>query len=283
MQEPDRNTLDKYTQFTMPYPNKIEPDLELTQFPVFADIEKTNPTKDQLLLRGEEARRLNIIFDNNNTSYEDKNIKEILSNDLKNTGKTDDIYDTDLPDCFMRSAVVKVNTGSNKIKNMNNIKTENENLEKFENDENAEKFNEIKNNIKEEVENKNEEENYDDFDIDIDYEKNENDYENADEDKKDDIRRYNDIYADINNNDDEKDNESYMIENKIKDFKKEKDYAIIDIEEAGSEVHMAKDEQKIKSDHDTSWNDREIIDMDDPYFNGIYSPNEEEEKIKKKK
>ena len=282
MQESERNTLDKFTQFTMPYPNRIEPDLELAQFPLFSDIERTNPTKDQLLLRGEEARRLNIIFDNNNTSYEDKNIKEILSNDLKNTGRMDDIYDIDLPDCFMRSAVVKVNTGSNKIKNMNNIKTENENLEKFENDENAEKFNEIKNNIKEEVENKNEEENYDDFDIDIDYEKNENDYENADEDKKDDIRRYNDIYADINNNDDEKDNESYMIENKIKDFKKEKDYAIIDIEEAGSEVHMAKDEQKIKSDHDTSWNDREIIDMDDPYFNGIYSPNEEEEKIKKK-
>ena len=281
MQESERNTLDKFTQFTMPYPNRIEPDLELAQFPLFSDIEKTNPTKDQLLLRGEEARRLNIIFDNNNTSYEDKNIKEILSNDLKNTGKTDDIYDTDLPDCFMRSAVVKVNTGSNKIKNMNNIKTENENLEKFENDENAEKINGIKNNIKEEVENQNEEENYDDFDIDIDYEK--NDYENANENKKDDIQRYNDIYADINNNDEEKDNESYMIENKIKDFKKEKDYAIIDIEEAGSEVHMTKDDQKIKSDHDASWNDREIIDMDDPYFNGIYSPNEEEEeKIKKK-
>ena len=45
MQESEINTLDKYTQFTMPYPNRIEPDLELSQFPIFTDIEKTNPNK----------------------------------------------------------------------------------------------------------------------------------------------------------------------------------------------------------------------------------------------
>ena len=58
MQESEINTLDKHTQFTMPYPNRIEPDLELSQFPIFTDIEKTNPNKEQLLLRGEESKRL---------------------------------------------------------------------------------------------------------------------------------------------------------------------------------------------------------------------------------
>ena len=123
IQESEIKTLDKYTQFTQPYPNRIEPDLELNQFPIFTDIELTNPTKDQLLLRREESKRLNIIFDNNNTSYEDKNIKDILSKDIKNSSRMDDIYDIDLPDCFMRSAVVKSHN-NNEMKKGENIKEE---------------------------------------------------------------------------------------------------------------------------------------------------------------
>lgn len=278
MQESEINTLDKYTQFTMPYPNKVEPDLELSQFPIFTDIEKTNPTKEQLLLRREESRRLNIIFDNNNTSYEDKNIKDILSNDLKNTGRMDDIYDIDLPECFMRSAVVKVNTSNNKIHSVNNIKKEK--IEKFENDENIEQLN----NPKEEFENKKEDENYDDFDIDIDYDKNENNHE--DEGEGENIEGYNLYDKDnFNNKDNDNfDNENDIIENKIKEFKKEKDYAIIDIEEGEIEEDtIKKNEKKIELEYESKWNNKDIIDIDET-FNEGENQNllKEEEKIKKK-
>ena len=93
---------EKYTQFTPPYPNKYEPDLELKAFPSFTDIEIKNPSKSQLLIRAKEARRLNIIYDNNNNFTEDKNIKEILSNEKKNSNKYNDVYNIDLPNCFMR-------------------------------------------------------------------------------------------------------------------------------------------------------------------------------------
>ena len=121
--EQDRpKSLEKYTQFTQPYPNRIESDLELNEFPVWTDIELSNPTKTQLKLRGEEAKRLNIIYDNNNTSYEDKNIKEILSSNGKLSNRMDDIYDIELPDCFMRPSVVK-------LQNENNLKIKEETLE----------------------------------------------------------------------------------------------------------------------------------------------------------
>ena len=100
-------TKEKYTQFTPPYPNKYELNLELDEFPKFVDIENNNPTKSQLSLRAEEAKRLNIIYDNNNNFYEDKNIKNILSTENNNSNRMNDIYNIDLPNCFMRSSVVK--------------------------------------------------------------------------------------------------------------------------------------------------------------------------------
>ena len=275
MQESEINTLDKYTQFTMPYPNRIEPDLELSQFPIFTDIEKTNPNKEQLLLRGEESKRLNIIFDNNNTSYEDKNIKDILSNDLKNTGRMDDIYDIDLPDCFMRSAVVKVNSSNNVN---NNIKKEN--IEKFENDENTEKLNKSK----EEYKNKKVDENYDDFDIDIDYDKG-GSYR---EGEKDNVEEFNffgeDDNDNNNNNDDNIYKENDIIENKVNEFKKEKDYAIIDIEEGEiDESTINKNEERREPENESKWQNKDIIDIDEP-FNENEKQNllKEEEKFKKK-
>ena len=74
----------------------------LKAFPSFTDIEIKNPSKSQLLIRAKEARRLNIIYDNNNNYTEDKNIKEILSNEKKNSNKYNDVYNIDLPNCFMR-------------------------------------------------------------------------------------------------------------------------------------------------------------------------------------
>ena len=101
----EEKTQEKYTQFTPPYPNKYEQELELEEFPTFTDIELKNPTKSQLSLRHEEAKRLNIVYDNNNNFSEDKNIKEILSNNYKNSNKYNDVYDIDLPEIFMRSSI----------------------------------------------------------------------------------------------------------------------------------------------------------------------------------
>ena len=99
----EEKTQEKYTQFTPPYPNKYE--LELEEFPTFTDIEIKNPTKTQLSLRQEEAKRLNTVYDNNNNFSEDKNIKEILSNNFKNSNKYNDVYGIDLPKIFMRSSI----------------------------------------------------------------------------------------------------------------------------------------------------------------------------------
>ena len=101
----EEKTQEKYTQFTPPYPNKYEHELELNEFPTFTDIELRSPTKSQLSLRQEEKKRLNIVYDNNNNFSEDKNIKEILSNNFKNSNKYNDVYNIDLPDMFMRSSI----------------------------------------------------------------------------------------------------------------------------------------------------------------------------------
>ena len=148
---------EKYTQFTQPYPGQAEVDLELDSFPIFNEIEKKNPTKEQLMLRGEEAKRLNIIYDTNKVSYEDKNIRDILSNEYKNSNRMDDIYDIDLPEIFMRSSVVKLVNSSNKTNNTENIeeKKENSELDKVK-----------KENLDEKIKYEMPEE---DFDIDIDY------------------------------------------------------------------------------------------------------------------
>ena len=135
------------------------------------DIELTNPTKDQLLLRREESKRLNIIFDNNNTSYEDKNIKDILSKDIKNSSRMDDIYDIDLPDCFMRSAVVKSHN-NNEMKKGENIKEEKKEEKKEEIYIKKEINDNINKNFQLKNENKNEMANFGDFDIDIDFDNN---------------------------------------------------------------------------------------------------------------
>ena len=148
----EEKTQEKYTQFTPPYPNKYEPDLELNTFPSFTNIELKNPTQSQLSLRGEEAKRLNIIYDNNNNFSEDKNIKEILSNELKNSNKYNDIYDIDLPECFKRSSIV-----SNKKEKIEELKKDEPEEKKEEN---------INMNISN---NENIKKCEDDFDIDIDF------------------------------------------------------------------------------------------------------------------
>ena len=107
---PEEKTQEKYTQFIPPYPNRYEPDLELNEFPNFTNIEQKNPEETQLALRKEEAKRLNIIYDNNNDFSEDKNIKEIISNGVKNSNKYKDIYDIDLPSFFMRPSIVSKKT-----------------------------------------------------------------------------------------------------------------------------------------------------------------------------
>ena len=101
----EEKTQEKYTQFIPPYPNKYEPDLELEEFPTFTNIELRNPTKSELSLREEESKRLHIVYDNNNNFPEDKNINEIISNNFKNSNKYNDIYNIDLPECFMRSSM----------------------------------------------------------------------------------------------------------------------------------------------------------------------------------
>ena len=282
MKESEIKTLEKYTQFTQPYPNSIEKDLELDRFPTFVDIELKNPTKEQLLLRGEESKRLNIIFDNNNTSYEDKNIKEILSNDCKNSSRLDDIYDIDLPNCFMRSAVVKLNNSNN---NNNNIGYEN--IKKEINEENNIKTENKENNINCELDfenenkNKNEFDINDDYDIDIDFD---NNNENNDNDK----------YNEFNLID--KDNDSENNEDKLQEFKKDSNDNIIDIEDENKEgqINESKENKNINTntnsisnlfsndiynndnDDKPNLNNKEIIDINDP----IKEEKREKEQIK---
>ena len=256
MQEGRTKTLDKYTQFTQPYPNRIEPELELSYFPFFTDIELKNPTKDQLKLRGEESKRLNIIYDNNNISYEDKNIKEILSNDFKNSSRLDDIYDIDLPDCFMRSCVVKLNNYNNDIE-----KNESQNIKKE-----IEVVAVIKksdNNINLNLENDNKNENinnYDDFDIDIEYGNNEK-YEELNINENYSKEEY------LNNFEEkEKENNNYL--NKINDLNNNLSYTIIDIVD---------DEEDIKKGENYQLKENENINVISPYNNKI---KEEDNKIK---
>ena len=291
MKESEIKTVDKYTQFTQPYPNRIEPDLELNQFPTFTDIELTNPTKDQLLLRGEESKRLNIIFDNNNTSYEDKNIKEILSKNLKNTSRMDDIYDIDLPDCFMRSAVVKLeNNNNNENKKAENIKEEKKE-DLFIKKENNEIINQDSPSKKR---SKNEISKYGDFDIDIDIDDIDNtNYQNED---KNDVK--NEDKYDKEKNIEESD----TIDHKDKEDKEEQRYSIlnIDAEEENKNEEEVNDnnensfknninnkvkeeEDKIKSDFDN----KEIIDINEPMVEeekkSIKEKEKEQEIIKQKK
>lgn len=115
----EEKTQEKYTQFIPPYPNKFEPELHLNEFPKFENIEQKNPSESQISLRGKEAKRLNIIFDNNNYFSEDKNIKEILSNGLKNSNRYNDVYNIDLPNYFMPSSIRK-NEEIKKVKNEEN-------------------------------------------------------------------------------------------------------------------------------------------------------------------
>ena len=282
MNKSELKTLDKYTQFTQPYPNQIEQDLELNQFPTFTDIELTNPSKEQLLLRGEEAKRFNIILDNNNTSYEDKNIKKILSNDIKKTNRMDDIYDIELPDCFMRSAVVKLNN-SNKKNNNENIKEEkNEeiNIKKEKGEYNIDSFN-TGYGVKKEKEKKEEFEieRYEDFDIDIDID---NSYEK------------NEINIDEKSKSENNDEYNKFIEDKNQKYNLDKNYGIIDLEEymgleeSEGELNKSKENKngniiknkkknKIKEEETqikSEWYNKEIIDIAEPI-------KEEKNKIKK--
>ena len=277
MEQDEPKSSEKYTQFTQPYPNRIEPDLELNEFPVFTDIELTNPTKSQLNLRGEEAKRLNIIYDNNNTSYEDKNIKEILSSNGKIANRLDDIYDIDLPDCFMRPSVVKLQNDStlkikeetlelNKNSSLQNLEVELETDNKKEienkdnnvnNDENNDNNNENKNEniINHENENKenknenvNEKQNHmdinDDYEIDIDF----------DGDEKDQNENLN---VNVNGNIVDKNNIEEKKERGGEMLKPNKN----GIYNTSNPSHNIKKEDS--NNEISSWGNKDIIDMDD--------------------
>ena len=263
IQESEIKTLDKYTQFTQPYPNRIEPDLELNQFPIFTDIELTNPTKDQLLLRREESKRLNIIFDNNNTSYEDKNIKDILSKDIKNSSRMDDIYDIDLPDCFMRSAVVKSHN-NNEMKKGENIKEEKKEEKKEEIYIKKEINDNINKNFQLKNENKNEMANFGDFDIDIDFDNN-NIINNNNEDKND-VKNEDKCEKEKNNEENE------IIEDKNKEDIENQKYSIIDIDE-GDDNNIEEEEEGINKQNENNENENSLNKINDKI-------KEEENKIK---
>ena len=176
-------TKEKYTQFTPPYPNKYELNLELDEFPKFVDIENNNPTKSQLSLRAEEAKRLNIIYDNNNNFYEDKNIKNILSTENNNSNRMNDIYNIDLPNCFMRSSVVKeYNDIDNKKEKIEEKKIENNDNNMGNNIDNDNKLCD------------------DDFEIDIDYGylDNNNEFKNNEIKENIDNKELNDDFIDDN-------------------------------------------------------------------------------------
>ena len=122
-EQEEEKTQEKYTQLIPPYPNRFEPDLELEEFPTFTNIELKKPTESELSLRKEESKRLNIIFDDNNNNFsEDKNIKLILSNGLKNSNIYNDVYNIGLTDNFMPSSIVSRN-----IEEVKKVKTEENN------------------------------------------------------------------------------------------------------------------------------------------------------------
>ena len=279
MKQDEPKSLEKYTQFTQPYPNKIEPDLELNEFPVFTDIELTNPTKTQLSLRGEEAKRLNIIYDNNNTSYEDKNIKEILSSNGKIPNRLDDIYDIDLPDCFMRPSVVKLqNDNSLKIKeetlelnresSLKNLEVElgNDNKNEIENkDNNDEDKNNNNGNI---IENKIDHEN--------ENKENKNENENVNVNEKQNHVDINDDYEiDIDFDGDEKEenenlnlNGNIVNKNNIEEKKeKEKEKGEMPKPNKNGIYNGSNPSHNIKKEDSnngiSSWDNKDIIDMDE--------------------
>ena len=249
----EEKTQEKYTQFTPPYPNKYEPELELEEFPTFTDIELKNPTKSQLSLRQEEAKRLNIVYDNNNNFLEDKNIKEILSNNLKNSNKYNDVYDIDLPDIFMRSSI------DNEKK---------EKIEETKKDETEEKK-EIKNKP-----------NYDDdYDIDINFTEkemneikkevinNENDNNNIDEYKKEKDNNYQLKYMDSEELN--KHYKMYYIDEN--DFKEE----LLNKRKSNTENHHEENDLKIN-------NDNFDIEIDNEKQNDLESNKINNSKVKKK-
>ena len=249
----EEKTQEKYTQFTPPYPNKYEHELELEEFPTFTDIELKNPTKSQLSLRQEEAKRLNIVYDNNNNFLEDKNIKEILSNNLKNSNKYNDVYDIDLPDIFMRSSI------DNEKK---------EKIEETKKDETEEKK-EIKNKP-----------NYDDdYDIDINFTEkemneikkevinNENDNNNIDEYKKEKDNNYQLKYMDSEELN--KHYKMYYIDEN--DFKEE----LLNKRKSNTENHHEENDLKIN-------NDNFDIEIDNEKQNDLESNKINNSKVKKK-
>jgi len=284
MEQDGPKTLEKYTQFTQPYPNRIEPDLELNEFPVWTDIELKNPTQTQLSLRGEEAKRLNIIYDNNNTSYEDKNIKEILSSNGKIPNRLDDIYDIELPDCFMRPSVVK-------LQNDNSLKIKEETLE-LNKDSSLTNFEiELGSDKKKEIENKDKNDNNDEVDNDnnnrnliedkINHEnenkenKNENENINVNEKEKQNNVDINDDYEiDIDFDGDEKEeNENLNIngnmvdKNNLEEKKGKEKEGVIPKPNKNGIYNGSNPSHNIKREDSnneiSSWDNKDIIDMDD--------------------
>ena len=274
MKQDEPKSLEKYTQFTQPYPNRIEPDLELNEFPVFTDIELTNPTKTQLSLRGEEAKRLNIIYDNNNTSYEDKNIKEILSSNGKIANRLDDIYDIDLPDCFMRPSVVKLqNDNSLKIKEETLELNRESSLKNLEGELGNNNQNEIENKDNNDENNDNNNENIIENIINHENENKENKNENENVNEKQNHVDINDDYEiDIDFDGDEKgENENLnlngnMVDKNIIEEKNEKGGEMVKPNKNGiyngsNPSHNIKKEDS--NNEISSWGNKDIIDMDD--------------------
>ena len=105
----------KYSQIIPPNLNKEKKDLSNSEFSIFTGIEEKNPTKSQISLREEESKRLNIIYDKNNTFIEDKNINDIKAGKYKISNKQNN-YFIDLPSDFMRSQIVSMKEGKPEFK-----------------------------------------------------------------------------------------------------------------------------------------------------------------------
>ena len=257
---PDEKTQEKYTQFIPPYPNRYEPDLELNEFPNFTNIEQKNPEETQLALRKEEAKRLNIIYDNNNDFSEDKNIKEIVSNGVKNSNKYKDIYDIDLPSFFMRPSIV-----SKKSETV-------EQLKKEEVDYNMEQNNNINNSLNNENINNN---------VDNDFSTIRNTVKKEEEFKKEGIFDNNDINMkenDVINFKEEKDLKEK--ENNIKDIKHQKE----SIDEKEFKDNLSKER---KNELDIGFKENDIKTINDDFEIEIDTQNNEfngdnNEKVKTK-
>lgn len=278
--------LDKYTQFTPHNQNNIEPDLELDQFPSFINIELISPSSTQLLLKRDESKGLNIIYDNNNNPYEDKNIKEILSTNYKNSSRLDDIYKIELPDCFMSSSVVKFNKDNKNKKNNENIKKDMKDEIQIKKKPNAE----------EDFENEKENENINN-DIHIEFPHNQKD-EIKKENKEIDEKRKNviDNEKDIDNdNATEGEEEGEIIKEETKEMKENLNYYIIDIEEdelGEGEIAINQNIEKENTNkfqknndniteekYESNWNNREIIDINEPIKQKKKSLTEKEDEV----